>query len=293
MLKVVDPHIHLWDLRTGIYPHFEVPAIGGANAAICRNYLLTEYLGEGGADIAVVGAVHVEAFPTIPLREAEMIQAVADDGQLPVVLVGNADLRAPDLEQRLDRLADFSSFRGIRQIINGPTAGVSTGLEHDHAFLDGLRHLGRRSMSFDLQLWPSQMAQAAQLAASAPDTLFVINHAGLWTDTTPAGWQQWRTGIRLLAAQDNVRLKISGMGMFDPGWTIQGITPVVSECLEAFGTQRTMFASNFPVDKLSTQFTTIWRAYDTITKDLSGPERDSLFRLNAIETYRIPSPAML
>jgi predicted TIM-barrel fold metal-dependent hydrolase len=293
MLKVVDPHIHLWDLRTGLYPHFETPDATGSNAAICRSYLLAEYQQEGGDAVEVTGAVHVEAFPTSPLGEAAMIQAVADEGRLPLVLVGNADLRAPDLMRTLDQFSDFSVFRGIRQIINGGAVGQSLGLEDDPAFLVGLRELGKRGLSFDLQLWPSQMEKAAQLAAAAPETMFIVNHAGLWTDPTRRGWQQWRAGLAALAAQDNVKIKISGLGRFDPEGSASGVAPVVIECLEAFGVHRAMFASNFPVDKLNARFTSLWRAFDTITADLSSNERDMLFRLNAVETYNIPRTALL
>ncbi|MBE7734586.1 amidohydrolase family protein [Devosia faecipullorum] len=293
MLKVVDPHVHLWDLRTGLYPHFEIPGPGGLDPSICRNYLLDEYLAEGDDDVQVVGAVHVEAFPTSPLGEAHMIQAVAAKGALPLVLVSNADLRASDLDQKLDLLGSVPVLRGIRQIINGPAANQSLGLEDDRAFLQGLRTLGQQELSFDLQLWPAQMERAAALAAASPETMFVINHAGLWNQTTRTGWSQWRTGLRKLASRDNVKIKISGLGMFDPGWTVQGIAPIVFDILEAFGTRRTMFASNFPVDKVHSRFTTIWRAFDTLTEDLSTDERDNLFRLNAIETYRIPGAAVL
>ena len=92
MLKVVDPHIHLWDLWTRIYPHFEKPGKGGANAAISRSYLLEEYLEEGGDEIEITGAVHVEAFPTDPVKESETLQAVADRSSVPIVLVAHGDL---------------------------------------------------------------------------------------------------------------------------------------------------------------------------------------------------------
>ena len=75
--------------------------------------------------------------------------------------------------------------------------------------------------------------------------------------------------------------------MLDTGWTIESIRPLVLESLEAFGPERAMFASNFPVDKQYTDFVTVWRAFDAITKGFSEGERTGLFRDNARKYYRI------
>jgi predicted TIM-barrel fold metal-dependent hydrolase len=291
-LEVVDPHIHLWDLWTRIYPHFEKPSPDGSNAAICRSYLLEEYLGEGKAEVRVVGAVHVEAFPTDPVRETETLAKVAATSPVPIVIASYGDLTSPDFPALLDEHAAFPIFRGIRQVVNqheNPqrSYGVPDRMSHPK-FLDGLRELGRRGLSFDLQLYPHQMEQAAALAAKAPDTTFVLNHAGMWADRHLEGWKQFKAGLRALAAQPNIAVKISGLGMLDPKWTIESIRPLVLETLEAFGTKRAMFASNFPVDKLHSDFPTVWRAFAAIVKDLSEAEQAALFRDNARATYRIP-----
>lgn len=290
-LQVVDPHIHLWDLWTRLYPHFEKPGPDGANAAICRSYLLEEYLGEGKGEVQVVGAVHVEAFPTDPVRETETLALVAERSPVPLVIVSYADLTSSDLPAVLDRHAAHSIFRGIRQIVNQHdrperSYGVPDRMSHPN-FLGGLRELGRRGLSFDLQLYPHQMEQAAALAALAPDTKFVLNHAGMWADRHLAGWRQYKAGLRTLAAQPNVAVKISGLGMLDPKWTLESIRPLVLETLDAFGTERAMFASNFPVDKLFSDFPTVWRAFAAIVSDFSETEKSALFCDNALATYNI------
>jgi predicted TIM-barrel fold metal-dependent hydrolase len=118
--------------------------------------------------------------------------------------------------------------------------------------------------------------------------MFVLNHAGMWADRHLEGWKQYKVGLRRLAAQPNVAVKISGLGMLDPEWTPESIRPIVLETLEAFGTKRAMFASNFPVDKLYSDFPAIWRAFAAVTGDLSEAEQAALFRDNARATYRIP-----
>jgi len=295
-LKVVDPHIHLWDLTTGLYPQLERPSKGrtGSNAAIARSYYLEEYLDEGEGDVDVVGAVHVEAFPTDPVGECETLRKVAAKSPIPIVLVAAGDLTSREFPTLLDRLASFPIFRGIRQVLNRhPDPGynyVAMDLMQNPAFLDGLRILGERGLSFDLQLYPHQMEEAAVLAARAPQTCFVLNHAGMWADRDFAGWQAYKAGLRRLAAEPNISVKISGLGMLDTKWTVESIRPLVFETLESFGVSRSMFASNFPVDKLYSDFPTVWRAFATIVSDLLDAEKAALFRDTARSTYRIATP---
>src|SRR5947208_16498650 len=113
-LKVVDPHIHLWDLATGLYPGLEKPSSGflGSNAPIARSYLLAEFLSEGGGTVEVVKAVHVEAFPTDPVAEARHLHAVADQSPIGLGLVAYADLSAPDVGATLESHAAFPVTRG-------------------------------------------------------------------------------------------------------------------------------------------------------------------------------------
>lgn len=290
-LKIIDPHIHLWNLWTRLYPQFEKPRRTrfGSNAAIARSYLLEEFLEEGEGEVEVMGAVHVEAFPTDPAKETETLQKVADRSPIPLVVVGNADLTLPEFPALLDRHAGFPSFRGIRQVVNRHRDPELTHTTRDllgeAAFVDGLRLLGRRGFSFDLQLYPHQMDAAAAVAAKAPETQFILNHAGMWTDFDLAGWKTWKAGMRTLAALPNMAVKISGISMRVPAWSVEGIRPIVFETLEAFGTGRAMFASNFPVDKLKVEYRTLWRGFAAIAAGFSESERSELFRDNARRYY--------
>lgn len=293
-LRVVDPHFHLWDLSTGNYPHFEIPSEGfiGSNAPIARSYLWEEFAAEGGGAVDLAGAVHVEAIPVDPLGETAYMQAVADRAGLPLGLVARADLTAPDIAEVLDRHRDAApALRGIRQILNrheNPLYNyVDTDFMRVEGFGAGLTALAARGLAFDLQIYPGQMEEAAALAARHENLVFVLNHAGMWVDRTLTGWRQWRDGLRRLAARENVLVKISGLGMFDTSWSFQSIRPLVLETLDAFGAGRAMFASNFPVDKLFSDYPTLWRAFDAAVADLSADERAALFRDNAARTYRL------
>lgn len=291
-MQICDPHIHLWDLWTRLYPGLEVPSVGyiGSNAAIARSYLLPEYLAEGGAGIEIAAAVHVEAFPTDPLAEVAHVQGMADSSPIPIAIVGNADLTRADVGDLLDRMGAHAALRGIRQVVNLHPDPLYTytarDLMADPGFAPGLRALADRGLSFDLQLYPHQAEQAVRLIDATPGLQVVLNHAGMWADRGLDGWKVWKRALRDLAALPQVSVKISGLGMLDTRWTAAGIRPLILETLEAFGTDRAMFASNFPVDKLFSDFPTLWQAFAAAVADLAPAEQAALFQDNARRIYR-------
>ena len=106
---------------------------------------------------------------------------------------------------------------------------------------------------------------------------------GYRCDCTVGGY-----GVRAVpATRENVAVKISGLAMFDHRWTVESLRPYVLETIDAFGTARAMFASNFPVDRLFGSYTDLWNAYAAIVEDASVEEKDALFRRNAERIYRI------
>lgn len=297
-MQVVDPHIHLWDLQTHRYPWLENPGVSfvGDARALKHDYLLDHLLADAG-EIEVLKIVHVEANhdPANPVEETRWLQQVADtEGShgMPNGIVAWVDLAAPDAEAVLEAHASFANTRGVRQILN----------VHDDKLYDYVgRHfmreplwrerfalLHRHGLSFDLQLYPSQMDDAAALARAHPDTQFIVNHAGMFVDRdSVAGYRAWRDGLRTLAACPNVAVKISGLAMFDHRWTVESLRPYVLETIDAFGIERAMFASNFPVDRLFGTYAALWHAYAAIVAGASDDERAALFVRNAERVYRI------
>ncbi|WP_206956154.1 amidohydrolase family protein [Trinickia acidisoli] len=305
-MQVVDPHVHFWDLRTHRYPWLEQPGTSfvGDAAALKHDYLPDTLLNEAG-EIEVLKVVHVEANhdPANPVEETRWLQSLADGAHeahgvhgspraLPNAIVAWADLSAPDAEATLAAHAAFANTRGIRQILNvhaDPLYGyVDRHFMRDPVWLDHVGLLARYGLSFDLQLYPSQMREAAQLARRHPDIQFVLNHAGMFVDRDSlAGYRAWRDGLRLLSSCPNVAVKISGLAMFDHLWTVESLRPYVLEAIDAFGTERAMFASNFPVDRLFGSYEALWHAYARIVVGASDSERTALFRSNAERIYRI------
>jgi predicted TIM-barrel fold metal-dependent hydrolase len=131
------------------------------------------------------------------------------------------------------------------------------------------------------------MADAAGLAQAHPETLIILDHAGMPVDRDEAGIRTWRQGMRALAAVPNVVSKISGLGAFDWRWSADSIRPFVLETIEIFGVSRCMFASNFPVDKLYSDFDSLYAAFHSITRDFSPDEKRRLFHDNAERYYRL------
>jgi len=155
------------------------------------------------------------------------------------------------------------------------------------AWRRGFALLHRFDLSFDLQLYPAQMADAAALAHANPETLIILNHAGMPVDRDEEGIRLWKRGIRQLASAPNVAVKISGLGTVDWKWTVDSIRPFVLQTIEAFGVSRCMFASNFPIDKLFSDFDTLYDSFREITASFTADERRKLFHDNAARYYRL------
>ena len=151
----------------------------------------------------------------------------------------------------------------------------------------GYALLEKYRLSFDLQVYCHQMADAAALAGAFPNIQVMLNHAGLPHRRDPDYVASWRRGMRTLAERPNVAAKISGLAMFDHDWTAESIRPFVLDTIEIFGVERCMFASNFPVDRLHSDYDAIWTAFDRITADFSETERRQLFHDNALRLYRL------
>ncbi|QFT84358.1 Amidohydrolase [Halomonas sp. THAF12] len=296
-MQVIDPHVHFWDLGQGNQPWLEHPSpnLLGDYSPMARDYGPRDLLADVG-DIELMGAVHVEADAVDPLAETRWLAGLVEEGGkpvLPTALVVGADLSRPEAGELLAAQCAISDrVRGVRQILNvhaDPLYDyVGRHYMAEPSWCENFRLLARHELSFDLQLYPSQMPQAARLAETHPDIPLVVNHAGMYVDRHGVtGWREWRDGLRQLAARDNVRLKLSGFGMLDHHWTIGSIRPLILEALDAFGVERCMFASNFPVDGLYARYPAIWRAYAEIVADASPDERRALFMDNARRTYRL------
>jgi predicted TIM-barrel fold metal-dependent hydrolase len=293
---IIDPHHHLYDLKTGNYPWLQGPMLErvfGDYSAIRTDYLIDNFL----ADIKnqnVVKTVHlqVEYDHNNPVAETRWLQSVADKHGYPHGIVAFADLSSPTLQSVMEAHLEFPNVRGIRQCLNFHRDPVKTFIDSPHLMSDsqwrsGYALLKQYDLSFDLQLYYTQMEEATALARAFPDTAIVLNHTGMPVDRHPDEIEAWRKSMKLLASAPNISCKISGLGMGDWKWTVDSIRPFVLNAIEAFGIERCMFASNFPVDKLFSSYDDVFNAFKLITRDFSEDERRALFHDNAERVYRL------
>jgi predicted TIM-barrel fold metal-dependent hydrolase len=292
-LPFVDAHIHLWDLTRIRYPWLTPPfddqGPNGSVEAIAHTYLLDDYLADAKA-WNVVGAVHVDAGAegASALDETRWLQTLSDKRGLPSGLVAFAALDAPEVEALLEAHAAHRSVRGIRHIVNWHADPQRTytprDVTGDPAWRAGFGLLAKYGLSFDLQCYPGQMLGLLDLFAAHPDTPVMINHAGMPVD---ADKTEWREGMKALATLPHVSTKLSGFGFVHRQWTEDQIRPLILEAIDIFGTDRCMFASDVPTDKLFGSLDMHLSAYTAITAGFSEGERRDLFGRNANRLYRL------
>lgn len=294
-MQVIDPHLHFWSLAENNQPWLRHPKpnLLGDYSPMAHDFGPAELARQTG-DIELIGGVHIEADAQDPIAETRWLDQQLTHADWPMVMVVGADLSRPDALEQLTQQQHLSTrVRGVRQILNVHEEPhfdyVGRHFMNEAQWQTNLALLGPLGLSFDLQIYPQQMSQAAALAAQHPDITFILNHTGMYVDRQGIqGWREWRNGLRHLASQDNVALKISGFGMLDHHWTLGSIRPLLLEAVDCFGTDRCMLASNFPVDGLYARYATIWQAYADILGTGSPDEFGALFRDNARRIYRLP-----
>lgn len=294
-MRIVDAHHHVWrrkDLPWLLGPM--QPRIFGPYEPIRRDYPIEEYL-EDARGTGVEASVYVQAnwAPNWAADEAAWVQGVADDAGWPHAIVGYADFTADDVRPQLDRLAEAAPLtRGVRQQLHWHENAAyrfapRPDLPADPTLRRNVAHLAARGWAFDLQVFTPQFADAAGLADACPDVTFVLQHAGMPEDLSDDGLAAWRRGLALLGERPNLCAKLSGLGTFIHRNDPEHIERVVGETLAAFGADRCLFGSNFPIEKLWTGYAELVAAYRDATAALSEDERDAIFRGTATRVYRL------
>jgi len=298
--EFIDTHHHLWDLENNPYPWLMEPIdhFVGDYSPIRKSWLIGD-LHEGAKDIPLVKSVHVQAewdHNADPVGETAWLQSVADDPNskgMPNAIIAYANLSDPNVEATLERHANHANWRGIRHMLNWSDDkpnfrfAEAGNLMSDPQWLYGFKLLEKFNGSFEVQIWPWQLQEAAKLANDIPEVQIVLGHAAMPIGRTPGDLREWRKGLEALGTAPNVSGKISALGMLDNQWTTDSIAPFVLDMIDILGIDRCMFASNFPVDSLFSDYNTVWNAYDEITSDFTDTERAKLFRENAEKYYRI------
>jgi predicted TIM-barrel fold metal-dependent hydrolase len=315
-LPIVDPHHHLVDrANTGRYLLPELLADTGSGHNITATvYLewLSMYRADGPIALRPVGEVEF----------ANGVAAIADSGtygrtRVCAGIVGYADLMLgaqvePVLEAMI--MAGGGRFRGIRYIsashpdeaARGSSVNRPSGLLMNAKVREGFARLHPLGLSFDAWMYFTQLGELVDLARAFPATLIVLDHVGGAIGIGPyagrrdAVFAEWKQSIGELARCPNVHVKLGGLGMRLFGFDVHtGATPPSSEqlatlwrpyietCIEAFGPERAMFESNFPVDKGGGSYHVFWNAFKRLAQGCSAAEKTALFSGTASKFYRL------
>jgi predicted TIM-barrel fold metal-dependent hydrolase len=293
-IPTIDGHHHIWRLKDLSWLSGPpVPRIFGPYEPICRDYTIDEYR----ADIAecnVVKSVYVQTnWPAgQSLDEARWLQSIADATGWPHANVAYADLADPDVGELLNKLRSLPLTRGIRQQLHwhaNPQYSFASrpDIMNDAAWQRGLGLMTDLGFLFELQVFTSQMADSVRLARSFPDTTFVLEHAGMLEDTSPDGWLKWREGMSALADCSNVNVKLSGLGTFEHAYRGETVAPIVRETVDMFGADRCLFGSNFPIEKLWTDYTSLYSTFRQAIEQLPEAGQHDVLYNTAARLYRI------
>jgi L-fuconolactonase len=291
VLEIIDTHQHLWDTRKQ-----QLPWLSGAPEVLRRNYQPAEY--EAATEGLPVRALYMEVdvAETHLDEEAEALRRLcsAKSSQTFAAVLGGRP-SSERFEDYLKRHGEGGFLKGIRRVLHTPETPRGLCLEKD--FVRGIRSLGKQGLTFDLCMRPGELNDAAALAAECPDTTLVLDHCG---NADPKAFlkspssqpahraQDWQRAIERLALQRNVHCKISGVieGMPE-GWTPEQLSPVVNHCLDAFGPDRVVFGSNWPVCLLGGSLRSWVKALGEIVAVRPPAERAKLWAHNARRIYRL------
>ena len=278
-MRVIDAHHHLWDPARRTYDW-----MAGLDP-IHRPY--TE------ADLrAVTRASATVLVQTVPsVEETVEFLGVAASSSLVTGVVGWVDLTAPDVA---DRLAALRS---------GPGGDALVGIRHQaqdepdprwllrHEVVRGITAVAAAGLTYDLLVKPAQHEAAVELADAVPGVRLVLDHAGK-PAIAAGGYEPWAAFLSSLAARPNVFCKLSGLVTEADWtkWTVEEIRPYAEHVLAAFGPDRVMFGSDWPVCELAATYDEVYEAARAFTTALSTSERSEVFAGTATRAYPL-SPA--
>ena len=266
-----------------------------------------------------------------PVGEVEFVQGLAaasasglyGPGRAAVAIIGHANLNlgeqvAPVLEAL--QAASPNRFRGIRHSVTwDPHPEVENSAAHNiqgqlasDQFRAGARVLARKGFTLEGWCYHPQLPEMAAFAKAVPELTIVLNHVGGLLRTGPYADRNdeimatWRKGIAAVAACPNVVVKLGGLGMTRTGfdWHTRdkpigseelaaAMAPILTYCIEQFTPGRSMFESNFPVDKVSFSYNVIYNAFKRFSKGYSASERATMFHDTAARIYQHDRPVSL
>lgn len=261
-LKIIDPHIHLFDLNQGDY-HW----LKSANSPFWPDkHLIQQNFSEADLSLSnnlqLAGFVHIEAgFDNKqPWRELHWLEQTCN---LPFRSIAFIDINQSQINFALEltKLCQFSSFVGVRYIFEDDN--ILTTLSNEQV-LTNLQLLTERALIFELQM-PFDNIDAVKLISQSltqlPKLKVIINHAGFPEPDSESQFKQWQAVIQQFSQFSCCAIKCSGWEMQNRHYTVNWQQKVINHSLACFGEDRVMLASNFPLTLFSQPYPAYWQAY--------------------------------
>lgn len=294
---IIDAHHHFWDPDKNYHPWLRdepmIPFRYGDYSSLRKPFMPEDYAAITGPH-HVVGHVTMEGEwdETDPVAESAWMSEVAEDFGKPQGHVARAFLHQSDVVDVLLAHAGYPLVRGIR---HKPTAAPSPdhiekgvpGSMSDPAWRNGFAELAQHGLHFEAQVPWWHIDELLDLADRYPDIPVVINHGFMPSDRSKDALAGWKRAVRRAAQVPHFTMKISGIGIADRAWRLDDHRSVIYALLEAFDVERSMFASNFPVDGLCGSFETIYAGYREAVSDVPRGDQLKMFHDNAIRVYRL------
>ena len=278
-MRIVDAHHHLWDLSVRDQDWIT----GDELASLRRDFLLDEYAALSQS--AGVSASVVVQTVTVPEETPELL-ALAADSPLIAGVVGWTDLTSPDVADQIKALTDRpggDKLVGIRhQVQSEPDPHWLTRPEA----IRGLEIIAEAGLVYDLVITPIQLIAAAGAAEAVPDLVFILDHLGKPPIATGI-LEPWRRTLMRFAALPNTVCKLSGLVTEADWqrWKFADLRPYAETVLDAFGPDRLMFGSDWPVCTLAAEYADVLDAALDFTVMLSPDERAAVFAKTATRVY--------
>ena len=274
---MIDSHQHFWQVG-----RFDYPWMSSDLGVLYRDYLphdLSPILQHNHVDKTVL----VQASNSV--AESRWLLELANANTFIAGVVGWVDLTSPDINAQLDELCADPKFKGVRHLVES---------EPDDdwliqpAVLAGLKQLSTRGLSYDLLVHTRHLKHVPRVAESCPDLAFVIDHLAK-PPIARNEITEWSQALQPLARYSNIYVKLSGLVTEANwnAWQTDDLRPFVEIALEAFGVDRMMFGSDYPVCLLASSYDRVLDSFQEILKSLSDADRDKIFSQNAEKFYRL------
>lgn len=280
--RIVDTHVHLWDLNRLRLPWIE------KGSPLGRNHLIKDFqTAIQGLNVVKGVYMEVDVDARDLVAEAEFVLDLCRQGTSPLVaaVIGGRPA-SDDFGKYLERFRDNRFLKGVRQVLHGKA--TKPGYCLAPAFVRGVRLLGERGLRFDLCMRSTDLGDAVKLVEACPNTRFILDHCGNGP-VYAADRRQWQRDMDRLARLRNIDCKISGIVVqAREKWTAEDLAPVINHSLHAFGPDRVLFAGDWPVCTLRATYRQWVDALKAIVRNRPADQQRKLFHDNAVRVYGLP-----